>query len=94
MIEIFQGIIQFFILFIFFLFPITPQISNIFFKKYNFQIFDIICINIVLNLNCYLLISAFKIDLNILFLINLILAIVFLLSHFKKNIIFLKKNKI
>lgn len=93
MIEIFQGVIQFFILFIFFLFPITPQISNIFFKKYNFQIFDIICINIVLNLNCYLLISAFKIDLNILFLINLILAILFLLFHSKKNVIFLKKIK-
>ena len=91
MIEILQGIIQFFILFILFLFPITPQINNIFLKKYNFEIFDIICINLVLNLNCYLIISAFKIDLNILFAINFILAIAFLFFHFKKNIIFLKK---
>jgi|694.fasta_scaffold15946_5 hypothetical protein len=91
MIEILQGVIQFFILFILFLFPITPQINNIFLKKYNFEIFDIICINLVLNLNCYLIISAFKIDLNILFAINFILAIAFLFFHFKKNIIFLKK---
>ena len=93
MIEILQGIIQFFILFILFLFPITPQINNIFLKKYNFEIFDIICINLVLNLNCYLIISAFKIDLNILFAINFILAIAFLFLHFKKNIIFLKKTE-
>jgi len=93
MIEILQGVIQFFILFILFLFPITPQINNIFLKKYNFEIFDIICINLVLNLNCYLIISAFKIDLNILFAINFILAIAFLFLHFKKNIIFLKKTE-
>jgi hypothetical protein len=92
MIEIFQGVIQFFILFILFLFPITPQINNIFLKKYNFEIFDIICINLVLNLNCYLIISAFKIDLNILFAINFILAIAFLFFHFKKNIISKKKR--
>jgi hypothetical protein len=93
MIEILQGVIQFFILFILFLFPITPQVNNIFLKKYNFEIFDIICINLVLNLNCYLIISAFKIDLNILFSINFILAIAFLFLHFKKNIIFLKKTE-
>ena len=93
MIEILQGVIHFFILFILFLFPITPQINNIFLKKYNFELFDIICINLVLNLNCYLIISAFKIDLNILFAINFILAIAFIFFHFKKNIIFLKKTE-
>ena len=91
MIEIFQALIQFFILFIFFLFPITPQVNNILLKKYNFKIFDIICINIVLNLNCYLLLSALEINLNILFIINAICALIFFFFHFKKNILFLKK---
>jgi len=93
MIEISQAIIQLLLLFVFFLFPITPQINNIFLKKYNFGIFDIICINIILNLNCYLIISAFKINLNVLFLINLILAVSFFIFHLKRNIIFLKEIK-
>jgi len=93
MIEISQSIIQFLILFIFFLFPITPQINNIFLRRYNFEIFDVICINIILNLNCYLVISAFKINLTILFFTNAILAIAFFIFHFKKNIIFLKEIK-
>jgi hypothetical protein len=93
MIEISQAIIQLLLLFVFFLFPITPQINNIFLKKYNFGIFDIICINIILNLNCYLIISAFIINLNVLFLINLILATSFFIFHLKKNIIFLKEIK-
>ena len=93
MIEIFQALIQFFILFIFFLFPITPQINNILLKKYNFKIFDIICINIILNLNCYLLLSALNIDLNILFIINVACVLIFFFFHFKKNIFFLKKIK-
>jgi hypothetical protein len=93
MIEISQAIIQLLLFFVFFLFPITPQINNIFLKKYNFGIFDIICINIILNLNCYFIISAFKINLNVLFLINLILAISFFIFHLKKNLIFLKEIK-
>lgn len=93
MIEISQAIIQLLLLFVLFLFPFTPQINNIFLKKYNFGIFDIICINIILNLNCYLIISAFKINLNVLFLINLILAMSFFIFHLKRNIIFLKEIK-
>lgn len=84
MIEIFQALIQFFILFIFFLFPITPQVNNILLKKYNFKIFDIICINIILNLNCYLFLSALKINLNILFIINAICALIFFFFISKK----------
>lgn len=93
MIEISQAIIQLLLLFVFFLFPVTPQINNIFLKKYNFRIFDIICINIILNLNCYLIISLFKINLSVLFLINFLLVISVFIFHLKKNIYFLKEIK-
>ena len=65
MTEIFQTLIQFLVFSLLFSFPITPQINNIYLKNYHFKFYDLICINIVINLNLYLLLSAFKFDLNI-----------------------------
>ena len=92
MTEIFQTLIQFLVFSLLFSFPITPQINNIYLKNYHFKFYDLICINIVINLNLYLLLSAFKFDLNILFMINILLAVSFFIFHFKKNLYFIIKS--
>ncbi len=90
MIELSQIAFHFFILSIFFIFPVTPYLNQRYLRKYNFDVYNIFCLNIVLNLNIYLIISIFIRNLELLFTINLILAFLFILTTFKKNIKIIK----
>tara|TARA_X000000950_G_C13863304_1_gene639628 strand:+ start:341 stop:1672 length:1332 start_codon:yes stop_codon:yes gene_type:complete len=81
---------QFFLLFLIFSFPITPYINNFYLRKYNFDIYNVFCFNIIINLNIYLIISIFVSNIQVLFLINLGLAIIFLFLNIKKNIFFFR----
>lgn len=90
MIELTLILFQFFLLFILFLFPITPYLNSHYLGKYNFDIYNIFCLNIIINLNIFLIFSIFIKNIELLFLINLGLAILFLLYNLKKNILFFK----
>ena len=92
MIELTLILFHFFLLFILFLFPITPHLNNHYLGKYNFDIYNIFFFNIVINLNIYLIISIFIKNIQLLFLINIGLAILFLLYNLKKNILYFKLN--
>lgn len=93
MIEILTVFLNFFFLFILFLFPLNfIKKDNLIFLK-NFNFFDLICLNILLQFTIYLGLSFFyeKIDLIIrsFFSISLIFIVFFFL---KKNFSFKKNN--
>ena len=90
MIEFILIILQFFILSLLFLFPITPHINNRYLGKYNFDIYNILTLNIILNLNIYLIISIFITDIKSLFFINIGLAIFFIFINLKRNTLYFK----
>lgn len=90
MIELTLIISQFFVLFLIFSFPITPHINNFYLRKYNFDIYNVFCFNIIINLNIYLIVSIFVSNIQLLFLINLGLAILFLFFNIKKNIFYFR----
>tara|TARA_B100000900_G_scaffold413519_1_gene437708 strand:- start:602 stop:1933 length:1332 start_codon:yes stop_codon:yes gene_type:complete len=92
MTELIFIVLQFFIITILFLFPITPYVNDRYLGKYNFDIYNVFCINIIINLNCYLIISIFITEIKTLFLINLTIASVALLISIKKNLIILKSS--
>ena len=92
MIEIFQIFFQFFIFFLFFIFPVTPEINNRWLIGYKFNIYDLISINIVINLTIYLIITLFNFNLNYLFFINFLIAFLFLCLNFSKNINFIRNS--
>tara|TARA_Y100000816_G_C26099262_1_gene582272 strand:- start:957 stop:2282 length:1326 start_codon:yes stop_codon:yes gene_type:complete len=92
MIEISQIIFQFFILLILFSFPITPYVNQQYLTKYNFNIFSIICLNIIINLNAYLILSTFIVNINLLFFINFFLAVTALIFNYKKNFFVIKSS--
>ena len=92
MTELIFIVLQFFIITVLFLFPITPYVNDRYLEKYNFDIFNVFCINIIINLNCYLIISIFITEIKILFLINLAIASVALLISIKKNLIIFKSS--
>lgn len=90
MIEFILIILQFFVLSLLFLFPITPHINNSYLGKYNFDIYNILTLNIILNLNIYLIISIFITDVKSLFFINIGLALFFIFINLKKNTLYFK----
>ena len=90
MIEFILIILQFFVLSLLFLFPITPHINDRYLGKYNFDIYNILTINIILNLNIYLIISIFISDIKSLFFINIGLALFFIFINLKKNTLYFK----
>lgn len=90
MIEYILIILQFFVLSLLFLFPITPYISNRYLGKYNFDIYNILSLNIIFNLNIYLIISIFITNIELLFFINIGLAFFFIFINLKQNILYFK----
>ena len=92
MIEILQISIQFLIFFIFFLFPVTPFINQLFFKRYNINIYQLLCLNIIINLFLYLIISLFIQNITKLFIINFLISFLFLSFKIRYNFQFLKNS--
>jgi len=92
MIELSLALLQIFIFIIIFSYPLNiyniKQIS----KSYKFGFYDIILINIILHLSVYLCLSFFKINLQIVFAIQLIIGLIFFINHRKKYLYFLKEN--
>ena len=92
MIELSLALLQIFIFIIIFSYPLNiyniKQIS----KSYKFGFYDIILINIILHLSVYLCLSFFKINLQIVFAIQLIIGLIFFINYQKKYLYFLKEN--
>ena len=86
MTEIFAIISQFIFFFIIFLTPFTPKVLNEFFslERNSLKFFDAHALNIIFFIYFCLFFSFFNVDLEILFKIYLILAIILLLMNFNK----------
>jgi len=82
---------QFSFLFILFLFPLH-FIKKRFFFLTNFNFYDLICLNILIQFNIYLILSFFFSDITLLIYFFFILSFIFSLYLFFKNKFFYKKN--
>jgi len=83
MIEIFSILLSIITFVIIFSFPINYY-NNIIIIKYRLNFFDVILINLVLNLNLLLFLSFFSVNLNIIFLIIVIINSLLILFNLKK----------
>lgn len=77
---------------IIFSFPINCYNSKIAILKYQLNFFDIILLNIILNLNFLLLLSFFSVNLKIIFIIYIFASFLFFFYNFTKYINFFSKN--
>ena len=86
MTEIFAIISQFIFFFIIFLTPFTPKVLNEFFslERNSLKFFDAHALNIIFFIYFCLFFSFLNVDLEILFKIYLIFAIILLLMNFNK----------
>ena len=92
MIELSLALLQIFIFIIIFSYPLNIHNIKQISKSYKLGFYDIILINIILHLNVYLCLSFFKINLQIVFAIQLIIGLIFFIYYQKKYLYFLKEN--
>ena len=89
--ELFLIFSQFFFLFFLFLFPFHFIKKEITFLN-NLNFYDLICLNILIQFNIYLILSFFFSDIGLLIYFLFILSLIFSLYLFFKNKFFYKKN--
>lgn len=93
MIEIFTIFLNFFFLFILFLFPLNFIKKNNLFFLNNFNFFDLICLNILFQFTIYLCLSFFYVKIDLIIRFIFIISLIFILFNtYKKNFIFKKNN--
>ena len=84
MLEISSILLSIVSIIIIFSFPFNCYNSKNAIFKYQLNFFDIILLNIILNLNVLLLVSFFSINLNILFIIYIFAGSLFFFYNFRK----------
>lgn len=93
MIEILTVFLNFFFLFILFLFPLNFIKKNNLVLLENFNFFDLICLNILLQFTIYLGLSFFNVKIDLIIKFIFIISLIFILFNlYKKNFIFRKNN--
>ena len=92
MLEIFSILLSIISFIVIFSFPLNYYNYNKIIFSYQLNIFDTILINLILNLNFLLFLSFFSLNLNIIFIIYILIGFLLVLFNLKKYLQFFKKN--
>lgn len=92
MIELSLALLQIFIFILIFNYPINIHNNFKLFKLYKLGFYDSILINIIIHLNVYLCLSFFKINLHVIFGLQLIIGLLYFFYYQKEYFKFIKEN--